>query len=52
MAKDSEGTGGVAEEAGHFLGRLTLDKVGAEGLVLAMQGQLWGKEEGRFGRCR
>jgi hypothetical protein len=46
MADDAEGARGVAEAAGDFGRRLLIDEVSAEGLILALQWELGGEEEG------
>ena len=45
MAEDAEGAQGIAETAGHIAGGLFIDEEGSEGFVLALQRELWGKEE-------
>jgi hypothetical protein len=52
MAKDAEGAGGVAEAAGHVSGGFLIDEVSAEGFVLALHGELRGKEEFLVARRR
>jgi len=44
MAEAAEGGWGIAKTAGDVPGGLFLDEEGAERFVLAMQGELWGKE--------
>jgi hypothetical protein len=51
MAEDAEGARGVAETAGHVAGRFFIDEVSTEGFVLALQGELRGKEEVPVARC-
>jgi hypothetical protein len=51
MTKDPKGTGGIAETSGYVAGGLFIDEEGAERLVLALHGELWGKEELLVGRC-
>jgi hypothetical protein len=51
MAEDAEETGGVAEAAGAVAGGFLIDEVSAEGFVLALQGELRGKEEVPVARC-
>jgi len=45
MAKDAEGAWGVTKTAGDVAGGLVVDEEGAESLVLALNGELWGQEE-------
>jgi hypothetical protein len=45
MAEDAEGADGITEPACDLAGGFLVDEVGAEGLVLALQGELWGEEE-------
>jgi hypothetical protein len=45
MAEDTEGADGIAETAGDVAGGFFIDEVGAESLVLAPHGELWGEEE-------
>jgi len=52
IAEDAEGAGGVAEAASDVGGWLVIDEEGTEGFVLALQGELGGKEEVLVGRCR
>ena len=50
ITQDAESAFGVTEAAGDFGGRLLIDEVSAEGFVLALQGELRGKEEILVGR--
>jgi len=52
MAEDAEGARGVTEAAGYVAGGLLIDEIGAEGFVLALQGELGGKEEVVVVGCR
>ena len=45
IAEDAEGAGGIAEAAGDFGRWFVIDEEGAEGFVLALQGELGGEEE-------
>ena len=45
MAQDAKGAQRVAETAGDVAGGFFIDEEGAESFVLALQGELWGKEE-------
>jgi hypothetical protein len=45
MAEDAEGAHGIAETAGDVARGLFIDDEGAERFVLALHGELWGKEE-------
>ena len=45
MAQDAEGARGIAETLRYLMGGEAFDEVGAQGLVLAVEGMLWGKEE-------
>jgi hypothetical protein len=45
MAEDTEGADGIAATAGDVAGGFFIDEVGAEGLLLALHGELWGEEE-------
>jgi len=51
IAEDAEGAWGVAEASGDVGGGLVIDEEGTEGFVLALQGELGGKEEVLVGRC-
>ena len=52
MAEDAEGAGGVTETTGDFSRRLVIDEEGTERFVLALQGELGGKEEILVAKCR
>ena len=52
MTQDAEGAGRIAEAAGDVGRGLFLDEVSAEGLVLALHGELRGQEEVLVARCR
>ena len=52
ITQDAEGAGGIAEAAGDVAGGLLIDEIGAEGFVLALQGELGGKEEVVVVGCR
>ena len=45
MTQDAEGAWGIGEAAGDVGGGFLLDEEGAEGLVLALEGELGGQEE-------
>ena len=45
MTQDAEGAWGVAEAAGDVGGGLLVEEVSAEGFILALHGELGGKEE-------
>jgi hypothetical protein len=45
MAEDTEGARGIAETAGDVAGGFFIDEEGAQRFVLALHGELWGKEE-------
>ena len=51
IAEDAEEAGGVAEAASDVAGWLLVNEEGAEGLVLALQRELRGKEEVLVARC-
>ncbi|HEX9224348.1 MAG TPA: hypothetical protein VF860_13540, partial [Candidatus Acidoferrales bacterium] len=40
VAKNAERAGGIAETAGDIIGEFLVDEEGAEGLVLALEGEL------------
>jgi hypothetical protein len=50
MTKDPKGARRIAETSGNVAGGLFIDDEGAERLVLALHGELWGKEEPLVGR--
>jgi len=52
MAEDAEGARGVTKATGDFDRGLFLDEEGTEGFVLALHGELGGKEEVLVSRCR
>jgi hypothetical protein len=52
MAQDAEGAGGITEAAGDVGGGFVLEEVSTEGFVLALHGELRGKEEVLVARCR
>jgi hypothetical protein len=51
IAEDAEEAGGVTEAASDVAGGLLIDEEGTEGFVLALQGELRGKEEVLVARC-
>jgi hypothetical protein len=47
VTEDAKGARGIAEAVGDFVGGHLLDEVGAQGLILALQGILGAEEEAR-----
>jgi hypothetical protein len=48
MAQDAEGTRGIAETLGCFLGRNSLDEIGAQSFVLTLSGGSGFQKESLF----
>ena len=51
ITQDAEGAWRVAEAFGHLSRGILIDEEGAEGLVLALERELGGKEEALTERC-